>query len=166
MANRLRIILNDSKSTLARTIDRAKNYQFVLGSRVIGTIRAASFAQRLAAVSILLFVASACKDDSLSNLLNGNSANASSDRTPYIPGATATQAEINRLQNYAPGQSTGAMHDVLGSPDSTTPGADYYYSPDGQSMVVVPYNAAGNWTGKIESVPAPQWQPSPYPGAQ
>lgn len=118
------------------------------------------------ALLLLLLPMAACKDDSLSNFLNGGSANAKSDRTAYIPGSTATQAELNRLQNYATGQSTFAMHDVLGPPDSTTPTADYYRDPSGNSLVVVPYDAEGKWTGTIESIPAPQWQPSPYPGAQ
>lgn len=128
--------------------------------------RALGTSKRLILLLVLVLPLAACNDDSLSNFLNGGSASAKSDRQSYIPGSTATQAEINRLQYYAPGQSTGAMHDVLGSPDSTTPQADYYYAPDRNSMVVVPYDAAGNWTGKVESAPAPVWQPSPYPGAQ
>lgn len=113
----------------------------------------------------MLLPLAACKDDGLKQLLNGSSATASNERTPYVDGSTATQAEVDRLGQFAPGQSTGAMHSVLGSPDSFNASADFYRTGDG-SMIEVPYNSDGRWTGEIRKAEAPTWQASPYPGVQ
>ncbi|WP_219904614.1 hypothetical protein [Stenomitos frigidus] len=54
---------------------------------------------------------------------------------------------------------------MIGFPDSYTREADYYWTAAG-GMVKIPYDSAGKWTGEIETVEAPKWVASPYPGAR
>lgn len=116
---------------------------------------------------LLLLPLAACNDHSLTEMLNsGSAASATSpSATPYQIGNTATATELARLKNYAPGQNTYEMHHVLGTPDSYDREHDYYRTDDG-GMIAVQYDSQGKWTGKTESVPAPQWQSSRYPGGQ
>lgn len=116
----------------------------------------------------LLLPLMGCNKDDINRLLNGSaarSATGTESRILYNSGAEATQSEIERLHYLAPGQSTQAMHSVLGSPDSVDATGDYYYTPEG-GMVKVPYDNNGKWTGDLQAVTVPQWQVSPDPGTQ
>jgi hypothetical protein len=116
---------------------------------------------------LLLLPLGACNDHSLTEMLNGGSAASatSTDRTPYQVGNTVTATDLARLKNYAPGQTTFEMHQILKSPDSFDENRDYYRTADG-GTIAVEYDADGKWTGKTESVPSVQWQASRYPGGQ
>lgn len=114
----------------------------------------------------LLLPLAACGEQDLNRLLNGSAAVATNkERISYVPGGEATPEEVTRSRYYAPGQSTGAMRDIFGSPDSFDADYDYYYKPDG-TMLAVQYNSKGQWTGNLYSGPRPEVPPSSYPGAQ